>query len=144
MNQAQQLVHEVQHVSPDTPPLHPRLKLLRSLRLPYPFPSGQRKQTRGLLLRGALRLAWEVKNLPGLRAWLQRAIGAFLVLPVNLWVVEHWRRWILSWWHLAERFLIGLQQCKDHGNHLPGDPSEHFLFPSILLHAFVIGCHTWE
>src|SRR6266536_168527 len=37
----------LQHVSPDTSPLHPRLKLLKSLRLPYPIPSGQRKQTRG-------------------------------------------------------------------------------------------------
>ena len=53
------------------------------------------------------------------------AILTFLMLPVNLRVIEHGWRCLLTWWHLAQGFLVGLEHGKNHGSHLSGNASQH-------------------
>src|SRR5260370_38197003 len=85
-----------------------------------------------------------MKNFSWLCARLQRVVGAFLMLPVGLPVVEHWRRRDLSRRNLAQRFLISLEQCINHRGHLPGYSPEHLFLSPIISGSLVIGAETRE
>src|SRR6266496_234223 len=86
----------------------------------------------------------QLNNLSGTGARLERAIVSFLVLSVDGGIIEHrwWRG--LSSRHLAQRLVICFEQGKNHRRHLPGDPSDHAEFPTIVLRTFIVDRQTWK
>lgn len=67
-----------------------------------------------------------------------------LMVPVYRCIVEHGRRGILADRHLAEEFLIRLEQGKNHRGHLSSNAPNYPQLAPIVLRALIIDRQTWE
>src|SRR5260370_1194136 len=90
------------------------------------------------------RFLWELQDFSGERSGLQRTIGAFLMLLVNLPVIEERRREGLSRRNFVHGFLIGFEQRKNHRGHLPSYSAQHLFLATILSGSLVIGAEARE
>jgi hypothetical protein len=78
---------EVELAAPETPP-HPSLKLPKKLEASLPLLSSRLEdENEETPIKRPLRLTGKLKNLSGPRIGLKRAIGAFLMLAMDLSII---------------------------------------------------------
>src|SRR5216110_542809 len=144
MNLAQQLNSRWRLTPPDPPPSTHASSFSGSLRLPSPFFCRLKEENERPFLRETSRLTWELKNLVLLRIRLQRVVRTFLMLAVDLPVIEHRRRRRLSRRNLTQRFLIRFEQRINHRGHLSRNSAEDLFLSPIPSGPPVVGAETRE